>query len=53
MSRIWLVFEREYLENVRTKAFLIGLVLTPVWMVLVFADPRCSRATRRTSTSGS
>ena len=39
MSRMWLVLAREYLENVRTRAFLIGLVLTPVWMGLIFIVP--------------
>ncbi len=39
MSRIWCVIKREYLENVRTKAFLIGLVLTPIWMGLIFVVP--------------
>jgi ABC-2 type transport system permease protein len=43
VSRIWLVLKREYLENVRTRAFLIGLVLTPVWMVLVFVVPMLAR----------
>jgi ABC-2 type transport system permease protein len=40
MSRILLVFVREYLENVRTKAFLIGLILTPLWFVLAFTIPK-------------
>ena len=39
MKRIWYVLKREYLENVRTKAFLIGIVLTPVWMGLIFVIP--------------
>ncbi|MCI0588156.1 MAG: ABC transporter permease [Planctomycetes bacterium] len=30
MRRAWLVARREYVENVKTKAFLIGLLLTPV-----------------------
>jgi len=40
MKRTWTVIKREYLENVRTKAFLIGLVLTPLWMGLIFLVPR-------------
>ena len=28
MKKIWLISVREYLENVRTKAFIIGIVLT-------------------------
>ena len=40
MKRTWYVIKREYLENVRTKAFLIGIVLTPVWMGLIFLLPK-------------
>lgn len=47
MRRIWLVLKREYLENVRTKAFLIGLVLTPVWMGLVFLLPALAKETSK------
>ena len=39
MKRTWLILKREYLENVRTKAFLIGLILTPVWMGVIFLVP--------------
>jgi ABC-2 type transport system permease protein len=39
VRRIWEILRREYLENVRTKAFLVGLVLTPVWMGVVFVVP--------------
>ena len=39
MRRIGYIFVREYLENVRTKAFLIGIVLTPLWFGLVFLAP--------------
>jgi ABC-2 type transport system permease protein len=39
MKRTWIILAREYLENVRTKAFLIGLVLTPVWMGVIFLVP--------------
>jgi ABC-2 type transport system permease protein len=49
VSRILLVFWREYLENVRTKAFLIGLVLTPLWFVLVFAIPMLGGGPERQS----
>lgn len=48
MKRILLVLVREYLENVRTKAFLIGLVLTPVWMGLVFLVPALAKDTQKT-----
>ncbi len=47
MSRVWLIMKREYLENVRTKAFLIGLVLTPVWMGLVFLVPALAKETSK------
>ncbi len=40
MSRMWHILKREYLENVRTKAFIIGLVLTPVWMGVIFLVPK-------------
>ncbi len=40
MKRMWHILKREYLENVRTKAFLIGLVLTPVWMGVIFLVPK-------------
>lgn len=39
MRRTWEILKREYIENVRTKAFLVGLVLTPVWMGLIFVIP--------------
>ena len=42
MKRTWYILKREYLENVRTKAFLIGIVLTPVWMGLIFLLPKLS-----------
>jgi ABC-2 type transport system permease protein len=37
LTRIWTILKREYLENVRTRAFVIGLVMTPVWIGLIFA----------------
>jgi len=40
MRRMWLVLKREYLENVRTKAFVIGLILTPVWMGVIVLVPK-------------
>jgi len=39
VRRIGYIIVREYLENVRTKAFLIGIVLTPLWFGLVFLVP--------------
>ncbi len=43
MSRVILILVREYLENVRTKAFLIGVVLTPLWFGLVFVVPQLAK----------
>ncbi|HEX6939284.1 MAG TPA: ABC transporter permease [Longimicrobiales bacterium] len=37
MSRIWSVVKREFNEMVRTKAFVIGTVLVPVFMIGIFA----------------
>ncbi len=39
MTKIWRIIVREYLENVRTKAFLVGVVLTPLWFGMVFVVP--------------
>lgn len=39
MSRLFLVAVREYLENVRTKAFLIAIFLTPLLMGASFVVP--------------
>lgn len=43
MRRVGYIIIREYLENVRTKAFLIGIVLTPLWFGLVFVVPLLAR----------
>jgi ABC-2 type transport system permease protein len=50
MRRTWTILKREYLENVRTKAFLIGLLLTPLWISLVFFLPRLSQSQSRHDT---
>ena len=34
MNKIWVVARREYLATVRTKAFLIGIVMMPLMMGL-------------------
>jgi ABC-2 type transport system permease protein len=39
VSRVLRILVREYLENVRTKAFLIGVFLTPLLMGLTFLIP--------------
>ena len=43
MKKIWHIIVREYLENVRTKAFLIGIVLTPLWFGMVFVVPMLAK----------
>jgi ABC-2 type transport system permease protein len=40
VNRTWRIAAREYLENVRTRAFLFGIVLTPLWFAVVFFVPR-------------
>lgn len=39
MRQVWRIAVREYLENVRTKTFLVGIFLTPVLMGLSFLIP--------------
>ena len=48
MNSMWLILKREYLENVRTKAFLVGVVITPLWLGLVFFLPRMLESSDRT-----
>jgi ABC-2 type transport system permease protein len=40
MAKLWVVFRREYLERVRSKWFLLGTLLGPVFFVLVAGAPR-------------
>src|SRR6187397_3060384 len=40
MAKLWVVFRREYLERVRSKWFLLGTLLGPVFFLLVAAAPR-------------
>ncbi len=47
MRKIWLVFKREYLTRVRTKAFIISTLAVPLFMVLFLAVP-VMLATRHT-----
>jgi len=47
MSRLWTICKREYLENVRTKAFLLGIVLTPVWVGLILVVPKLMKTQTR------
>ena len=40
MAKLWVVFRREYLERVRSKWFLLGTLLGPVFFILVAGAPR-------------
>jgi ABC-2 type transport system permease protein len=40
MRNTWLVIRREYLERVRTKAFMISTVLVPIFMLAVTVGPQ-------------
>lgn len=39
MNKIWLVAQREFLENMRTKSFWIGIFLFPVMLTLMLVVP--------------
>jgi ABC-2 type transport system permease protein len=40
MAKLWVVFRREYIERVRSKWFLLGTLLGPVFFLLVAGAPR-------------
>jgi ABC-2 type transport system permease protein len=40
MSRLWVVVRREYLERVRSRAFLIGTLIAPLLLSVVTLAPR-------------
>ena len=40
MAKLWVVLRREYLERVRSKWFLLGTLLGPVFFLLVAGAPR-------------
>ncbi|HEU4721542.1 MAG TPA: ABC transporter permease [Gemmatimonadaceae bacterium] len=40
MAKLWVVFSREYLERVRSKWFVFGTLLGPVFFLLVAGAPR-------------
>ena len=40
MAKLWVVFRREYLERVRSKWFLLGTLLGPVFFLVVAGAPR-------------
>lgn len=39
MSKMWVVFRQEYLNRVRTRGFLIGTLLLPLFMILLMVLP--------------
>ena len=45
MHNTWLIIQREYLERIRTKAFIIMTLLMPVFMASTILIPRCFSAT--------
>ncbi|MFL5620467.1 MAG: ABC transporter permease [Gemmatimonadaceae bacterium] len=40
MAKLWVVFRREYLERVRSKWFVLGTLLGPVFFIVVAGAPR-------------
>ena len=39
MSKMWLVFRQEYLNRVRTRGFVLGTVLLPLFIILIMVLP--------------
>ena len=39
MNKLWTIFKREYLTRVKTKGFLIGTALTPLFIIAVTIGP--------------
>lgn len=39
MSKMWIVFRQEYLNRVRTRGFLLGTVLLPVFIIVLMVLP--------------
>jgi ABC-2 type transport system permease protein len=39
MNKLWTVFKREFLTRVKTKGFIIGTLLTPLFIVLISIGP--------------
>jgi ABC-2 type transport system permease protein len=39
MNKFWIIFKREYLSRVKTKGFIIGTVLTPLFILLMTIGP--------------
>ena len=39
MNKLWTIFKREYLSRVKTKGFIIGTALTPLFIIGVTIGP--------------
>lgn len=39
MNKLWIIFKREYLTRVKTKGFLIGTILMPIFIIVVSLGP--------------
>jgi len=52
MSKMWIIIKNEYAQVVKKKSFLIGLILTPVFIFLVTAVP-AMLATKKQATTDS
>ncbi|HEX9971072.1 MAG TPA: ABC transporter permease, partial [bacterium] len=39
MNKLWTIFKREYLTRVKTKGFIIGTVLTPLFIIILTIGP--------------
>ncbi|MFZ5516317.1 MAG: ABC transporter permease [Candidatus Zhuqueibacterota bacterium] len=39
MNKFWTIFKREYLTRVKTKGFIIGTALTPLFIILISIGP--------------
>ena len=39
MNKLWTIFKHEYMSRVKTKGFIIGTALTPIFLVLISVGP--------------
>jgi ABC-type Na+ efflux pump permease subunit len=39
MSKLWILIAREYAQVVKKKSFLIGILLTPIFMIVITVVP--------------
>ncbi len=52
MKKVWVIIKREYLIRVRTKAFIIGTIISPLLMLgLILLPAFLGNARRRHSPS--